>query len=50
VERDEYAEKFSELCNFFWYLEHPEWPKDGFSHTSDRCRKLAGEVFDSTAK
>ena len=38
-------DKYTKLCNFFWYLEHPEWEGDGFSHTSDRCRELAAEVF-----
>jgi hypothetical protein len=43
---DEYTEKYSELCNFFWYQTHPEWQRDGHLHTSSVCRRLALEVFE----
>ena len=43
---DEHCLKYGELCNFFWFLLKPDWEPDGFLHTSDECRRLAGEVFD----
>ena len=45
-DRDEYLAKFSELCNWFWYQSHSDYPRDLFTHTSDVCRRWAHEVFE----
>ena len=39
-------QKYAELCNFFWYLLHPDYPRDTFLHTFDECRRLTREVFE----
>ena len=43
---DEHCQKYGKLCNFFWYLLNPEWPRDGLMHTSDECRRLANQIFN----
>jgi hypothetical protein len=44
--RRDSAEMYGELCNWFWYHDHPDYPRDGLMHTSDVCRRKAAEIFD----
>jgi hypothetical protein len=43
---EEYAELFGDMCNLLWYLTHPGFPRDGFHHTSDVCRRLAFDALN----
>jgi hypothetical protein len=45
IEYDRFVTLYAELCNFFWYHSHPDWPKDELLHTSSECRRWASEVF-----
>lgn len=43
---DDISDKFSKLCDFFWRLDWPKTPDDGFFHTSDVCRERAHKVLE----
>jgi hypothetical protein len=42
----DHTTKYAMLCDFFWRLDHPDWPNDGFMHSSSVCRRRALEVFE----
>src|SRR5262249_24246496 len=44
-EESRLTEMYAELCNWFWYHDHPEYPRDGWLQASDVCRRNAEEVF-----
>lgn len=43
--KDDQGELYADLCNWFWYHSHPDYPRDSFRHTSSECRRWALEVF-----
>ena len=46
LDQDVGCAKYADLCNWFWYHSHPDYPRDGLRHTSSECRSWAFEVFE----
>jgi hypothetical protein len=43
---EQFEDRYSDLCDFFWRLFHEEDPDDGLCHTSSESRALARRVFE----
>jgi hypothetical protein len=41
----DYTGLYSHMCNWIWYRDHPDYPRDDLWHTSDVCRREANQLF-----
>jgi hypothetical protein len=41
----DYNGLYSKMCTWLWYRDHPDYPRDGFGHTSDVCRRDTNRIF-----
>jgi hypothetical protein len=41
----DYNGLYEDMCTWIWYRDHPGYPRDGFGHTSDVCKRDAYQIF-----